>query len=498
MPRADSINKRPALDPRNRLGYPQANLSVSTHLVNYVSSRGQAPTAGFDQILLAGLAPDGGLYLPAQWPALGARAIADLAGCDYAEAAVRVLTPFLGGAVPPETFAAMVADAYAGFDHPATAPLVQIDDNLWLLELFHGPTLAFKDIALQLLGRLFDHGLAARGEHATVIGATSGDTGSAAIHACMDRDNIDIFILHPKGRVSEVQRRQMTTVAAANVHNIAIEGTFDHCQYLVKAMFNDTSFRAEMRLAAVNSINWARIMAQTVYYLTAAANLGAPEREIAFSVPTGNFGDVYAGYVASRMGLPVRQLRVATNRNDILARLLSTGQYRTAAVSPTLSPSMDIQVASNFERLLFDLCGRDGAAVARLMGSLFADGGFEIEAAQLEQARALFQGVRIDEDATLAEIARVHAETGRLIDPHTAVGVAATRAAAGDRGVPWVALATAHPAKFPDAVARATGIRPELPARWSHLMEAPERCRVLERDLDAVQAYIRATGRPGN
>ncbi len=335
-----------------------------------------------------------------------------------------------------------------------------------------------------------------RGARVTVVGATSGDTGSAAIHACMDRPNIDIFILHPEGRVSEVQRRQMTTVMATNVHNIAIRGTFDDCQALVKAMFNDEAFRRDMNLSAVNSINWARVMAQIVYYVTAAVSLGAPSRAVTFAVPTGNFGDVFAGYAASRMGLPVERLIVATNRNDILARALTTGRYRVAGVSPTMSPSMDIQVASNFERLLFDLYDGDGAAVTESMTALSDDGGFDIAPRQLERARALFDATRIDEDETLAEIDRVHTETGLLIDPHTAVGVAAARALPRDPAAPMIALATAHAAKFPDAVERATGLRPAAPPPLAGLLEAEERCQGLDSDIAAVQNYIRSKGQP--
>jgi len=464
--------------------------------VKYLSTRGRAPELGFEDALMTGLAPDGGLYLPSAWPTLAAEEMAALSGLSYAQAARRIIAPFIGGEIDDDALGAMLDDAYRDFRHPATAPLVQIDDNLWLLELFHGPTLAFKDFALQLLGRLFDHVLGKRGARVTVIGATSGDTGSAAIHACMDRPNIDIFILHPEGRVSEVQRRQMTTVTASNVHNIAIRGTFDDCQALVKMMFNDIAFRRDMNLSTVNSINWARVMAQIVYYVTAAVSLGAPSRAVTFAVPTGNFGDVYAGYAASRMGLPVRRLIVATNRNDILARALTTGHYKVAGVSPTISPSMDIQVASNFERLLFDLYEGDGAAVTESMTALTAEGGFDIAPEPLARARALFGATRVDEDATLAEIARVHAETGLLIDPHTAVGVAAARAVAHDPAAPTIALATAHAAKFPDAVERATGRRPAAPAPLAGLLEAEERCQALDSDIAAVQNYIRSKGQP--
>ena len=346
--------------------------------MNYKSTRGAVPPLAFDEALLAGLAPDGGLYIPDHWPRLSADDIAGLEGLPYAEIAIRIMTPFIGDALAADDFAAMVEEVYGAssdvFNHPDITPLVQLGDHEWLLELFHGPTLAFKDVALQLIGRLFDHVLEQRGGRVTIIGATSGDTGSAAIEACRDRDNLDIFMLHPKGRVSEVQRRQMTTVMSDNVHNIAIEGTFDDCQALLKAAFGDVAFRDEMRLSAVNSINWARVMAQTVYYFAAAVALGAPGRSVAFSVPSGNFGNVFAGYVARHMGLPINRLVVATNSNDILARFFESGRYETAQVTPTLSPSMDIQVSSNFERLLYDLYDHDGKAVSRLLGELAAHG----------------------------------------------------------------------------------------------------------------------------
>jgi len=459
--------------------------------LNYVSTRGAAPVLGFDDVLLAGLAPDGGLYVPESWPRLDLDA---LGGLSYAEVATRVMAPFVAGRIEADAFARMVADAYAGFGHPAVAPLRQIGDNDWLLELFHGPTLAFKDYALQLVGRLFDHVLAARGRRVTIVGATSGDTGSAAIEALRDRANVEVFILHPEGRVSEVQRRQMTTVTAANVHNIAVEGSFDDCQAMVKAMFADVPFREAHNLSAVNSINWARVMAQTVYYVTAALALGAPGRAVSFAVPTGNFGDVFAGYVARRMGLPIERLVIGTNANDILYRLLETGRYDRGRVVPTLSPSMDIQVSSNFERLLFDLYDRDGARIAALMAALEADGGFAVEAGRIEAARALFAACRFDDDATLAVIGEIHRDCGMLIDPHTAIGIAAGRARRGAARTPMIALATAHPAKFADAVARATGVRPALPERLADLDRRPERVTRLPNSLAAVQAFIAERG----
>lgn len=463
--------------------------------MQYLSTRGAAPPVSFEDALLAGMAPDGGLYLPEAWPAVTHDQIRGFAGRAYADVAQMILAPFVDRAFDLSTLRQTTRDSYATFDHPAVAPLTQIGTNLWLLELFHGPTLAFKDFAMQWLARAFDHVLAARGERVTVVGATSGDTGSAAIEACRDRDNIEIFMLHPEGRVSETQRRQMTTVDAANVHNLAVRGTFDDCQAVVKALFADADFRDEVSLSAVNSINWARVLAQTVYYVTAAAALGAPARSVTFAVPTGNFGDVYAGYVATKMGLPVERLLVATNRNDILARALATGDYRPSEVHPTLSPSMDIQVASNFERLLFDLCGGDGAAVSACMTGLAEDGGFALSPEQMAAAGEVFVGRRVDEDATLAEMAKVHRETGRFIDPHTAVGVAAARAYRGGAVTPKVVLATAHPAKFPDAVVQATGVAPPMPDQLAAMRDRPERCTAIEYDVAAVRDYIRANRR---
>ena len=466
--------------------------------MRYISTRGRAPALGFEEVLLAGLARDGGLYVPETWPLLDAERLASFAGRPYHEVAREIMAPFVSGAVAEADFAAMVAEAYAAFDHPAVAPLVQLDANDWVLELFHGPTLAFKDFALQLLGRLLDHVLGRRGERVTVVGATSGDTGSAAIEACRARAAIDIFILHPHGRVSEVQRRQMTTVSDANVHNIAIDGTFDDCQALVKAMFNDLPFRDALRLSAVNSINWARVMAQIVYYVTAAVALGAPHRAVAFTVPSGNFGNVFAGYAAKRMGLSIERLLVATNRNDILARFFASSEYRTGTVEPTISPSMDIQVSSNFERLLFDLCGRDGALVTAYMQELATAGGFKVGANQMAGAHALFDACRVDEAETSATIAEVRRSTGWLADPHTAVGLAAAKQKRGDPAVPMVTLATAHPAKFPAAVEQASGIHPALPPRMATLMQRSERCDRLPNDLARVEAYVRERSRVSN
>jgi threonine synthase len=466
--------------------------------VRYVSTRGNAPDLGFEDVLLTGLARDGGLYVPQSWPRLSADDLRSLRGLPYAELAVRVMRPFVGDAIDEASFRALVTGACAGFGHAAVAPLVQLDQRVWVMELFHGPTLAFKDVALQLLGRLFDHVLTKRGERVTIVGATSGDTGSAAIEACRDRRNVDIFILHPQGRTSEVQRRQMTSVLSSNVHNIALEGTFDDCQDLVKAMFNDTAFRDRLKLSAVNSINWARIMAQIVYYVAAAVALGAPDRRVAFAVPTGNFGNVYAAWGARAMGLPVERLMVGSNSNDILARFFASGTMTAAPVVPTLSPSMDIQISSNFERLLFDMLSRDGAAVEDSLRRFRAEGRFSVTAAQLDVALSVFSGHRVDEAETLATIADTWTRcAGYALDPHTAVGVATARAMAATvpADVPVVVLATAHPAKFPDAVARATGSRPALPARLADLFDREERFTVLPNELDAVQRFVAGRAR---
>ena len=460
--------------------------------MRYISTRGDAPILEFDEVLLAGLAADGGLYVPETWPHFDADELRALRGLSYAETAIRIMTPFIGGRIEDTAFEGLVHDAYAAFDHAAVAPLRQLDANLWLMELFHGPTLAFKDIALQLLGRLFDHVLTRRGERVTIVGATSGDTGSAAIEACRDRDSIDVFILHPHGRVSEVQRRQMTTVTAANIHNIAVEGSFDDCQDLVKAMFADRGFRDELRLSAVNSINWARIMAQIVYYVQAAVALGAPDRPVGFAVPTGNFGNVYAGYAARQMGLPIAELVIGSNRNDILTRFIETGIMEMSDVEPSLSPSMDIQVSSNFERLLFDICGREGRAVMDTMLDFRRTGTLTVPQGGMKPIRALFDGYRMDDDQTLAAIASEYRAHGELMDPHTVIGVGAARAKTRYPATPVVALATAHPAKFPDAVERATGIRPALPDRLASLLTRDEQYAVQPNDLEAVKAHVRA------
>jgi threonine synthase len=448
------------------------------------------PPCGFEAVLFAGLAGDGGLYLPEQWPRLERDELEALQGASYQEVAARVLAPFVGEELSEAELAELIEAAYAGFDHVAVAPLRQLGPGEWLLELFHGPTLAFKDVALQLLARLFEHFLRRREGAITIVGATSGDTGAAAIEAFAGRARTTVVILHPHDRISEVQRRQMTTVAARNVHNLAIEGTFDDCQALLKALLGDAALRRGLNLAAINSINWGRIMAQAVYYVTAALALGAPWRRIAFAVPTGNFGDVYAGYVAHRMGLPVAQLIVATNRNDILARFFRTGVYQPGEVVPTTSPSMDIQVASNFERLLADLHERDGEAVARLMAEFRAERRLAVGDDALGRARELFDAARVEEAEAGATMAEVLRTTGQLIDPHTAVGVHAGRRCRLDPRIPLVALATAHPAKFPEAVHAATGLTPPLPARLVDLYQRPERCARAANDLAAVRRRI--------
>jgi len=463
--------------------------------MRYVSTRGEAPVLSFDEVLLAGLARDGGLYLPESWPQFTPGELRALAGKPYAEVAFAVIRPFVGGCIADGDLRRILEQTYAGFGHAAVAPLKQLDERTWLMELFHGPTLAFKDYALQLVGRLFDHVLRQRGERVTVIGATSGDTGSAAIEALRDRAQVDVFMLHPQGRVSEVQRRQMTTVLAPNVFNIALEGTFDDCQDQVKAMFNDLAFRDDLHLSAVNSINWARIMAQIVYYFVAGLALGAPERAVAFSVPTGNFGNVYAAYGAGRMGLPVAQLVVGSNRNDILTRFFDSGTMAVSGVSPTISPSMDIQISSNFERLLFDIFNRDGARVREVMAAFRRNGSFSVAATEHQRLRRLFDAHRFDDAQTEAEIASRLRSSGELLDPHSAIATAAARAELRPEIAAVVALATAHPAKFPDAVERASGVRPELPARLADLYDREERCSVLPNDLAALQDFIRSRRR---
>ena len=462
--------------------------------MQYVSTRGGAPTLDFEGVTLAGLAADGGLYVPKAWPQFSIAEIAALKGKSYAETAVAVMRPFVAGSLSEDELRALCTQAYSRFSHAAVTPLVQLDAQHWLLELFHGPTLAFKDVALQLLGLLFEKFLSARDTHLTIIGATSGDTGSAAIDAVAGRAKIDIFMLHPQGRVSDVQRRQMTTVRAPNVYNIAVEGSFDDAQAIVKALFNDPEFSRDYTLSAVNSINWARLMAQIVYYFYAAVRLGAPQRAVAFSVPTGNFGDVFAGYVAAQMGLPVAKLIVATNVNDILHRALTTGVYSTGTVQPTATPSMDIQVSSNFERLLFDLSGRDGAGMAAMMRGFETDRAMTIPADMITGAKPLLTSARIDADAMTMAMRWAQEAGGQVIDPHSAIGLAAARSADLPADVPVVTLATAHPAKFPDAVERATGVRPSLPSRIGGLFDRAEAFDVTPATTDAIKAYVADRG----
>ena len=458
--------------------------------MKYVSTRGSAPTLDFAGVTLAGLASDGGLYVPEEWPQFSHDEIAAMRGLPYAELAARVMEPFVAGSLTPERLRELTTRAYGRFAHKAVTPLVQLDEQHWVLELFHGPTLAFKDVALQLLGLLFEEFLSREEGSLTIVGATSGDTGSAAIDAVAGLDNVEIFMLHPKGRVSDVQRRQMTTVRAPNVHNLAIEGSFDDAQAMVKRIFADADVTSKHRIGAVNSINWARLMAQVVYYFAAALQLGGPERKIAFSVPTGNFGDVFAGHVAARMGLLIERLIVATNVNDILHRALSDGDYSAGSVTPTAAPSMDIQVSSNFERLLFDVGGRDGTAMAEQMRGFEAEKAMRLTNAQREGAAALFTSARADA-ADMAQAMRwAFEQCGEMLDPHTAIGLHAARAAGIAADVPVVTLATAHPAKFPDAVERATGLRPTLPVRVGDLFSREEHYVELPGTYDAVRAHI--------
>lgn len=469
-------------------------MTVMNAQPDYLSTRGDATEIDFETVLLSGLAPDGGLYVPAFWPKVSPQTLEAWKSLSYADLAVEVMALFVEKAVGRDELRALVRDAYSGFDTPDVAPLVPFGNNEYLMELFHGPTLAFKDYAMQVLCRLFDTVLTRRGERITIIGATSGDTGAAAVAACRDRAAMEIFMLHPKGRVSPVQQRQMTSVDAPNVYNIAVNGTFDDCQDLVKALFNDAESRRVLNLSAVNSINWARVMAQIVYYFWAALKLGAPGRAVAFAVPTGNFGNVYAGYAAHRMGLPVAQLIVGSNRNDILTRFFDSGVMDIQSVHPTLSPSMDIQVSSNFERLLFDLLGRDGGRTAAVMTAFREEGRLEVTKDQLASAKTLFDGFRQTDEDTLAQIGALYRETNGalLVDPHTAVGVAAGRARRRDADVPLVHLSTAHPAKFPDAVERASGVHPALPPALADLYERPEFFAEIDNDFGAFRSYVHA------
>lgn len=459
--------------------------------MQFVSTRGTAAVLGFSDAVLAGLASDGGLYVPASWPQLTTAEIAGFANRPYADVAYAVISKFVDGEIPDAALKRIIDEAYSTFRHPSVAPLIELAPGHFVLELFHGPTLAFKDVAMQFLARVMDHILAERGSRATIVGATSGDTGSAAIEAFRGRNSTDIFILHPEGRTSEVQRRQMTTVLDDNVHNIALRGTFDDCQDIVKGLFNNRSFRDATKLSGVNSINWGRIVAQIVYYVTAAVSLGAPHRKVTFVVPTGNFGDIFAGYCAERMGLPISTLAIATNSNDILARTIATGRYETGTVTPTISPSMDIQVSSNFERLLFEAVGRDASVVKSLMDSLRQSGSFTVPAAALAGIRERFTAGRTDEAETAATIRTTLERSGYLLDPHTAVGVHVAQPLIGGEA-PVVTLATAHPAKFPAAVEAASGIEPALPSWLSDLYERQERLTVLDNSQEQVEAFILA------
>lgn len=466
--------------------------------MRYISTRGQAPALNFEDVLLAGLASDGGLYVPECLPHFSLEEISSWVGLPYHELAFKVMRPFVAGSIPDADFKQILEETYSVFAHQAIAPLRQLAGNEWVLELFHGPTLAFKDFALQLLGRLLDYVLAKRKERVVIMGATSGDTGSAAIEGCRRCENVDIFILHPHNRVSEVQRRQMTTILGDNIHNIAIEGNFDDCQEMVKASFADQGFLKGTRLVAVNSINWARIMAQIVYYFYAALQLGAPLRSVAFSVPTGNFGDIFAGYLARNMGLPINQLIVATNRNDILHRFMSANHYDKDQLHPSLSPSMDIMVSSNFERLLFDLHGREGKAVAELLDSFKKSGKLSVEADRWTEARKLFDSLAVTDEQTCETIAEVFKQTGEVLDPHTAIGVNAARQCRRSLALPMVILGTAHPVKFPEAVVKAGVAKTiDLPAHLVDLLQRAERCTVLPNELPKVHAFVSAHGNRG-
>jgi threonine synthase len=464
-------------------------------LTRYVSTRGEAPVLGFCDVMLTGLARDGGLYVPETWPQLSPKTIAGFFGRPYWEVAVDLIRPFAGGEIADADLGRMANEAYATFRHPAVVPLDQIGPHQFLLELFRGPTLAFKDVAMQLISRLMDHVLAQRAQRTTIVVATSGDTGGAAVEAFAGLENVDLIVLFPHGRISEVQRRMMTTNAAANIHALAVEGTFDDCQAIVKGLFNHHTFRDAVALSGVNSINWARVVAQVVYYFTSAVALGGPAREVDFTVPTGNFGDIFAGYVAKRMGLPIRMLRIAANVNDILPRTLKTGIYEVREVHATASPSMDIQVSSNFERLLFEAGGRDAGSVRRLMESLKQSGRFVLPGAMLAKIREEFDAGRADENETSAAIRAAWREAGDLVDPHTAVALAVADRDNSDSRVPNIVLSTAHAAKFPDAVEAACGVRPQLPAWLDGLMTKPERVKIIKNDQVEVERFVTSVSR---
>ncbi|KAB7610372.1 threonine synthase [Amylibacter sp. SFDW26] len=459
--------------------------------MKYISTRGQSPALTFEEAMLTGLARDGGLYVPETWPTLSADEIAGFAGKSYEEVAFAVMKPFIGDTFTDIEFLEIIHKSYASFGHLARCPIVQLDENHFLLELFHGPTLAFKDVAMQLIGQMFEKALGRRGDKVTIVGATSGDTGSAAIEAFKGLDAVDVFIMFPDGRVSDVQRRQMTTPTESNVHALAVDGDFDDCQALLKDMFNDFDFRDGVKLAGVNSINWARVLAQVVYYFTSAVSVGAPHRKVSFTVPTGNFGDIFAGYVAKRMGLPIDRLVIATNQNDILHRTLQTGDHTKTGVNPSISPSMDIQVSSNFERLVFDLYDREGAAVAQLMTALKDDGTFTLSQGALGKLKDEFDSGRCSEEQTSKAIKIAFQDVNEVLCPHSAIGVHVANTIPRDETVPMITLATAHPAKFPAAVEAACGVHPELPGRMADLFERDERMTKVGNDLSAVEALIR-------
>lgn len=460
--------------------------------MKYVSTRGQAPELSFEEAMLTGLARDGGLYVPASWPTLSSAQIAGFAGKSYEEVAFDVIRPFIGDTFSDAEFQQIIQRSYASFGHAARCPLVQLGSNHFLLELFHGPTLAFKDVAMQLIGQMFEAALKRRGERVTIVGATSGDTGSAAIEAFRGLEAVDVFIMFPDGRVSDVQRRQMTTPSESNVHALAVDGDFDDCQALLKDMFNDFEFRDGVKLAGVNSINWARVVAQVVYYFTSAVAVGSPHRPVSFTVPTGNFGDIFAGYVAKRMGLPIERLVIATNQNDILHRTLQSGDHSKSGVIPSISPSMDIQVSSNFERLVYDLYDRDGAAVDQLMENLKSDGAFALSDEALRRLRSEFDSGRCDETETAKAITEFYRDTLQVLCPHTAVGVKVAGDIQHDPSVPMITLATAHAAKFPAAVEKACGVYPALPSRMGDLFDRQERMTKVGNDLHAVESLIRS------
>ena len=467
--------------------------------MNYISTRGQDGPLGFEQALLSGLARDGGLYLPVEWPRFSKDEIAAMQGLPYAELAGRIMAPFCDGEISEDELTAMAGDAYAAFDDPAIAPLIKLNDEIHVLELFHGPTIAFKDYAMQFLAHAFDRALAKKRQHAVILAATSGDTGSAALEAFQGRAAVDVFILFPDGRVSPVQQRQMTSVIANGAFAVSVKGDFDDCQALVKTLFNDHQFRDQVGLSAVNSINWARLMPQIVYYFSSALKLGTPDQKVAFSVPTGNFGNIFAGYAAVQMGLPVERLIVASNQNDILPRFFEVGTMAREAVVPSLSPSMDIQVSSNFERLLFELLGRDGLKTAAVMLDFATTGHFSLEADVMARAYALFSAYRVDDAGTIAEIASTAKNDGMVLDPHSAVGLSAARRAHADgtvpKDVPIISLACAHPAKFESAVESATGQKPALPPHMADLMTRPEQIQTVDADADAVKALVLARKR---